>query len=55
MDKISFMKGERIKVKNIEKLQEILKREKKDNIVIKVIFLNLVALVKKIVSHLLEI
>ena len=36
------MKGERIKVKNIEELQEILKREKKDNIVIKVIFLNLI-------------
>ena len=43
------MKGERIKVKNIEEVKEILKREKKEDVVIKLIL----ALVKKIVSHLL--
>ncbi len=35
------MKGERIKVKNIEELKEKLKSEKKDNILVKLIFLNL--------------
>jgi len=35
------MKGERIKVKNIEELKEKLKGEKKDNILVKLIFLNL--------------
>ena len=42
MDKVSFMKGERIKVKNIEEVKEILKREKKEDVVIKLIFLNLI-------------
>jgi len=37
------MKGKRIKVKNKEELQEILKRERKDNVGIKLIFLNLIA------------
>jgi len=32
------MKGERIKVKNIEELKEKLKSEKKDNILVKLIF-----------------
>ena len=36
------MKGERIKVKNIEEVKEKLKREKKEDVVIKLIFLNLV-------------
>ena len=35
------MKGECIKFKNIEKLEEKLKSEKKDNILVKLIFLNL--------------
>ena len=42
MDKVSFMKGERIKVKNIEEVKEILKKEKKEDVVIKLIFLNLI-------------
>ncbi len=36
------MKGERIKVKNIEELKEKLKSEEKDNILVKLIFLNLI-------------
>ena len=36
------MKGERIKVKNIGEIQEKLKREKKEDVVIKLIFLNLI-------------
>ncbi|GAB6163107.1 IS630-like element ISDra3 family transposase [Desulfothermus naphthae] len=36
------MKGERIKVKNAEELKEKLKGEKKDNILVKLIFLNLI-------------
>ena len=35
------MKGERIKVKNIEQVKEKLKKEKKENILVKLIFLNL--------------
>ena len=36
------MKGERIKVKNLEELEEKLKSEKKDNILVKLIFLNFI-------------
>ena len=36
------MKGERIKVKNLEELKEKLKNEKKDNILVKLIFLTFI-------------
>ncbi|GAB6162613.1 hypothetical protein JCM12298_17720 [Desulfothermus naphthae] len=36
------MKGKRIKVKNIKKVKELLRSMKKDNTVVKLIFLNFI-------------